>query len=505
MPLHLRGIVGTSEKLLSLGTDDRRATNLLAPSVVARQFAEWSAASGAEVSGGDTTYDSLSIAVQVAYDDMLAAMELRRRDWPDDAAGYADKLAQREVALQTMTRQFQNGDLSRWAPVAANIIDARKLPLKVGTDEHSEFLRSVARANLEAVAVFIRRTKGDLEAGPKSELVRETKSKSMAKAALGEMLLELFELWAEEMLAKGAKRMDTVTQDRKVIAQFSTFVGVDRDVRSITPIEVADYRDTLRSLPPKSMSKRELRGLDMRSAARKARELGLSQTAFTNINKHLSTISPLFKHLARQPKWAGLQNPCSGLFYQKVKGKNARPPFTTEDLNKILKSPLFTGFKADGEEHVPGAVKARDWRYWIPLVAMFTGARVGEIAQLRLSDVVKERGVWFIHIRHDTAKGLATKSGKSRPAAVHPLLQQMGFLTYHQEMSEQYSGQQDAALFPEVVPNERGQISGKPSRWWREYLMAIGVKDPIVEGGEGGRATCHRQVIYRWSQSTAEC
>lgn len=435
VPANLRSFVGRPDKLISLRTGDWRAANLAAPGVVARQLAEWSAASGGGSSNDAPAFDSLEIAVRVAYDDMLSALELARTNWPSDDVGYAAKLAQREADLQAMTRRFQNGDLAQWAPVAARVIDNRNLPLALGTEKHQVFLRSIARANLDAIAVFIRRSKGELEAEPQSALVREIRAKSAAKAAPGETITDLFELWAEEMLATQAKRPDTVAQDRKVIAQFSAFVGADRDVQSITPIEVADYRDTLRKLPPKWMSKKELRGFGMQQAAIKARELGLSQMAFTNINKHLSTISPLFKHLAKQPKWAGLTNPCTGLFYDKVKGKNARPPFATETLNKILKSPLFTGFKADGEEHVPGALMTRDWRFWIPLVAMFTGARVGEIAQLRLADIVDERGVWFIHIRHDTAKGLVTKSGKSRPAAVHPVLERIGLLSYHKAMA----------------------------------------------------------------------
>ena len=233
VPTHLRRLVGKSEKLLSLGTGDWRAANLAAPGVVARQFAEWNAASVAELNSETSTSGCLEIAVRVAYDDMLAAMELRRRDWPADDVGYAANLAQREADLQSMTRRFQGGDLSQWSPLAARIIDARNLPLRLGTDEYDEFLRSLARANLDAVAVFIRRTKGDLDAGPNSTLVRDTKSKSVAKATPGEKLLDLFELWAEEMLAKGAKRPDTVVQDRKVIAQFTAFVGADRDVRSI--------------------------------------------------------------------------------------------------------------------------------------------------------------------------------------------------------------------------------------------------------------------------------
>ena len=41
--------------------------------------------------------------------------------------------------------------------------------------------------------------------------------------------------------------------------------------------------------------------------------------------------------------------------------------------------------------------RADDWRYWIPLVCLFTGARLGEIAQLRTEDVRRERGIWFMH------------------------------------------------------------------------------------------------------------
>jgi hypothetical protein len=131
--------------------------------------------------------------------------------------------------------------------------------------------------------------------------VQEVKAKNAVTAKPSETVLDLFEKWATEMISKGAKRIDTVNQDRKVIQQFSDFIGVDRDVRSITPLEVAEYRDTLRQLPPKWANKRELRGLEMRTAALKARELGMAHTAYTTVNKYISTISPLYKWLASQP------------------------------------------------------------------------------------------------------------------------------------------------------------------------------------------------------------
>ena len=195
------------------------------------------------------------------------------------------------------------------------------------------------------------------------------------------------------------KRADTINQDRKAIEQFSKFVGKDRSIRSITALEIAAYRNVLRNLPPKWQNNKQLADLPIRNAALKARELGLPPTAFTTVNKHLSTISPLYK-----PAWAGLGNPCLGLFHDKVKDKNRRRSFSTDHLNAILKSPLFV-------EHLPGNTHADDWRRWIPLICMFSGARIREITQLRIGDVRQERGTWFVHIRHDDAAGLVTKGG----------------------------------------------------------------------------------------------
>ncbi len=490
VPAEWQHAVGKSEVLRSTGTGDRRTAVQLAPQIVTTLYAEWQNKAGTAPS--PALSDPRTVAVRIGFDSMLAAMEERRRAWPANDADYAAKLAEREADLRRMTRRLQDGDLSQWEAVADRAIEARGLPLAKGSGDYAAFVRAIAEASLDAVNMFNRTHAGELDAAPRSAIVQETKAKEAAKAKAGETLLELFEAWGAEMLAKGGKRPDTVNQDRKAIEQFAAFVGADRDVRSITPLEVAEYRDTMRKLPPKWASKKELRRLDMRAAALKARAENMPQMAFTNVNKHLSTISPLYTWLAAQPRWAGLKNPVDGLFYAKVKGKNRRPSFSTAALNKMLGSPLFTGFLADDREHVPGNMRADDWRYWIPLAAMFTGARIGEIAQLRLGDVSVQHGVWFIYIRHED--GLTTKSGLSRFAAVHPTLERIGFLAFHQRRLEA-GGNLDAPLFPELEPNARGQISGTPSRWWRNYLEAIGVKDGDVQGGDGIGAHSFRHTL----------
>ncbi|WP_338504449.1 DUF6538 domain-containing protein [Sphingomonas kaistensis] len=358
VPANWRAVVGQNEVLRSLGTADRRAAGQLAPQVVTDLLSEWREKAG-EL-GPTGLIDPADVAVRVAYDGMLKALEQRRKTWPADNAGYASRLAQREADLRRMSRQLHAGDTLQWEAVADRAIQGRGLRIEKGTDAYSAFVQAIAEASIDAVAVFTRRANGELDAEPRTQTVQTPKAKQAAMAKPGETFLELFERWSAESLAKGRKRPDTVDQDRKVIKQFVAFVGTDRAVDSIEPIEIAAYRDTMRDLPPKWMSKRELGGLDMRVAATKARKAGMPRMAFTNINKHLSTISPLYTWLRKQPRWAGLRNPVDGLFYDGVKGLRPRPPFRTDDLNKILGSPLFTGFLADGQEHLPGNMHADD-------------------------------------------------------------------------------------------------------------------------------------------------
>lgn len=398
--------------------------------------------------------------------------------------------------LQDHARAAATGDMESMRDLADMIVDELGFDLAADSDGYAKLCGLLSTARVAQLKEQHRHNLGDVEATSDSPLVQRVREREAATAKRGETISDFFEAWAAEALEKGEKRLDTINQDRKVIAQFAQFVGADRDVRSITPEEVFEYRETLRSLPPKWMSKRELRDLDMRTASAKARDGDMPKTAFTTVNKHLSTISPLYSWLRGQPRWAGLHNPCDGLFYAKVKGKNARPPFTTAMLNKILTSPLFNGFLGDGREHVAGNQRADDWRYWLPLVAMFTGARIGEVAQLRVGDVNEQinaegEGVWFIHIRHEEDEGLTTKSGKSRFAPVHSLLEVTGFLAFRARRLAVVEDDLDAPLFPELKPNARGQISGMPSRWWRDYLTAIGVKD----GADGFGAHSFRHTL----------
>lgn len=234
-------------------------------------------------------------AVAIGHEVQLEDAEARRRSLSSFGEWGYDLAAELAVLEhQAQARANARGNLSHVEHLADEVIEAMNFRVPKGGTEYRFLCEAISRVRFSATTLELERAKGDLEAESSSRLVAKVLERRSNDAAHGESLIDLFERWADDCLRSGRKREDTVVQDRKIIDKFSDFVGRKRAIESITPRDVADFRDTLKDLPPKWMSKRELRGLSMREAADKARSLGYPRMTLTNVNKHLSTISPLY-------------------------------------------------------------------------------------------------------------------------------------------------------------------------------------------------------------------
>jgi integrase len=471
------------ERVRSMGTTDRRIASDRALRVLDEWKREWAVMRGEAAANIPARADPPSIAlpdheldeaaVVLGYELPLSAADAGRRT----LAGKGGNMYRAHVnfvraELEEQVRAAATGDDGLVRELAEEAMAALGVDLDRGGEAYRKLVDRLNASRLANLQAQHRRNVGELEAVGESPVIERVRQRERDKARPGETLLDLFDRYAEQRLAEEGKRGDTLAQDRKVVEQFAEFVGADRAVASIKPEHVRDYRDTMRQLPPKWRDRADMRGLTMREAAVKARSKDMPRVALTTINKHLSTISPLFAWLIEE-RW-DLSNPCTGLFFKRVKGKNPRPPLGTERLNAVLASPLFTGFEADGKEHRPGEIRAKDWRYWIPMLCLFTGMRVGEAAQLRAEDVSRhESGVWIIDIQHAPEKGQTTKAGQSRASVAHAKLVELGFIAF---VEERRAAGGDSRLFPELVANDRDQLGAEPSAFWRDYLTRIGVK-----------------------------
>lgn len=123
------------------------------------------------------------------------------------------------------------------------------------------------------------------------------------------------------------------------------------------------------------------------------------------------------------------------------KAKNAikRRSWKAEELKAIFAAPVYTGCLND--LHCLQAGTHDLWwsgRYWLPLAALMTGARIGEIAGLRVGDVSVTDGITYLSVTTETTdedddedKERTVKTESSiRLLPVHPELEKLGFLEH---------------------------------------------------------------------------
>jgi integrase len=188
------------------------------------------------------------------------------------------------------------------------------------------------------------------------------------------------------------------------------------------------------------------------------------------INKHIAHVGAFSKWLLAE----GLidDNPVEGMALPK-EITSTRRSFKNEELELLFNSPLFTGCKNNSAIHLVGDTVIRDHRYWLPILAINTGARLGELAQLLTSDVVKIDDIWVLDIANEFETDKRIKNpGSRRVIPLHSRLIDLGFLD-HVECSKAAG---NSSVFPEVSRNSRGQIGASFSRRFGKYLAQIGLK-----------------------------
>lgn len=165
-----------------------------------------------------------------------------------------------------------------------------------------------------------------------------------------------------------------------------------------------------------------------------------------------------------------------GVRAPKPKGK-ARVPFDDTALTKLFNGPIHS----DGERPTQGRSEAS---YWLPLIALFTGSRLEEIAGLMTVDLIElgyqdEGGIdqkaWFFRFSPDPDRGRTLKNDESeRLTPVHPELIRLGLLRYVQSMEAAGETQ----LFPRLTAHASGKRAHKWGQWFGRYLRSsCGVSD----------------------------
>lgn len=148
-----------------------------------------------------------------------------------------------------------------------------------------------------------------------------------------------------------------------------------------------------------------------------------------------------------------------------VRAKDRRDLFTDEELAKIFSGFVFTHYGDDPYD--------APYRYWAPLIALFTGARLAEIADLHLEDIGNASGVDCIDINLNTEEKRVKTANRIQKVPVHPTLVELGLLRYRDALL----AQRETRLFPELKTYSEGEGYRRNIGDWfnRKYLPERGV------------------------------
>lgn len=106
----------------------------------------------------------------------------------------------------------------------------------------------------------------------------------------------------------------------------------------------------------------------------------------------------------------------------------------------------------------------------MPLIALYTGARLEEICQLHLDDIHEVDGIWVLDINNKGEKNVKSQTS-ARLVPVHSKLIELGMIKYCKILLNQ--GQE--RLFPELNKGKKG-YSAQAGRWFNDrYKGKMGV------------------------------
>lgn len=232
-------------------------------------------------------------------------------------------------------------------------------------------------------------------------------------------------------------------------AIFETLVDIigNIDLMEINHQTADTYRATLARLPPNMNESPKYRNKSIQQILVNNPKETLSDTT---VNKYMRRILSMFN-------WGVDRDMVAKNFFrrkpiQESKKANQRRDMLTSDDLAILFRPEI--FKAEADQ---------PFKYWLPLIALYTGARQNEIAQLDGADIKKVHDIWCF--RFITAK---QKNYTERIVPVHSKLQALGLI--------EYAKNQPGKLFPELV-NRRDGYGHQVSRWYNLYRRKCGLHD----------------------------
>lgn len=354
--------------------------------------------------------------------------------------------------------------------------------LSKGSPSWPLLYRERNKSVIRACEAWSARNKGDVIETPKVDWVNQVQTPSSPpiqtpSASDYPQLSIAIEQWVRDTEHGWSPK--TKNGNIRWVHDFLEICG-DRPLDQYSKADGRLFKETFGNLPPNWRIRTELKGLHIDQASKKAGDLNLKTMSHENINKGIGKVT-LFWTWADNHYFDGnAPQPLKGLKYRLRRNpRDERNPFSHVQLAKIFNAPIFTGCKSETHWSASGSTLLKQSpKFWVPLIGLFTGARLAEICQLEIADIETEGPITYFDFngvlaneRKEGEKGIKTANSE-RKVPVHPTLLKLGLLEYIKQTKTTGTGR----MFPSIKIGADGSYSDHFSKHFRRFLNSCDAK-----------------------------
>lgn len=331
---------------------------------------------------------------------------------------------------------------------------------KVWTD----FLEMIRRAELEHVRRSLDRLNGDHGDRTHDPLFQDVTSFSPPMTGSSRQAVTVGEL-IDRFQADPRRSELTDSADKKYVLTFRALeevVGRSFAVADITRAQCAEVQELLAAIPANMMKIKRFKGKSLKEAAALRKELGVDALSSSTVAVYTHSLSAFLTYAVDRGVLE--HNPAARLTKGKGREQNLRHPLGAGSINQIFAN------LAGWSKGVHGV------RIWAPLIALYSGMRLGEIVSLHFGEFIQMGdGTWAIQLRHSPERPLKTK-GSERLVPLHPTLVELGFVDFAKKRHRK----SDGLLFHDL---DAGNHAARARKFQRHFATFQRNKAGIVESG----------------------
>lgn len=253
---------------------------------------------------------------------------------------------------------------------------------------------------------------------------------------------------------EGLIRDKTLQMLRAKLALLLRILG-DKPVNQIKYVDAEHFKNTLLSLPPNINKSPIYRDLTIIAIIEKKPEKTMS---LVSVQGYVDYARTLMNWIIRN-EWSSKNH------FSEIKVPNQKRPhefrqrWNNSELSRLFSSAIHQSL-----------IFTHPYYYWLPLLGLYTGARLNELAQLHIDDIIEIDKLWCIRIDdiHDDQR-LKNQSSR-RIIPIHASLLELGILKYIDTLATDGK----LRLFPTLTSHRDG-YGHYASRWFERLRTKLGL------------------------------